>query len=128
MSLGVFGPINTGAATGGAGAATANATTPGIITGRIMGVYVKYNDTPPAGTTDVTVATVGTRHPATTILALTNAATDTWKYPSIQQCDTAGSAVAGAYQGILVSDQIKVTIAQANDNDNVDVWLIIGDM
>lgn len=126
MSISLFGPLNTGAATGGSGVATANATSSQILTGRVLGVYVKYNDSPPAGTTDVSVATTGTRHPATTILTRTNTATSGWFYPALQLCDTSGTAITGAYDGILISDQVKVTIAQADNADNVDVWLLLG--
>lgn len=126
-----FGPINSGAASGGAGSATANASSIKL-RGKIHAVYVKYNDSPPAGTTDVTVATVGTSPyvPSITLLSLANAATDTLLYPRIQVHTTAGAALTMDGTRILtdkiaIDDSVKVTIAQANDADNVDVWLAL---
>lgn len=121
MSL--LGPFNSGAAVGADGSATANATTPGVVSGLVMSIYVRYNDSPPAGTTDVTIATAGNRHPALTLLTLTNAATDGWFHPTVAQHDTAGAAVTDR-QTMLISDQIKVTIAQANAEDSVDIWVL----
>lgn len=124
--MNLVGPINSGVAAGGAGVATANASTSHIVSGRVMGIYVKYNDTPPA-TTDVTIKTVGTSPapPTYNFLVLTNAATDGWFYPQVQIHDTAGSAIAAEYTPLLVHDNINVTIAQANSGDSVDVWLLV---
>lgn len=131
MSIQWFGPINSGAATGGSGSATANSTSKKL-RGKIHAVYVKYNDSPPAGTTDVTVATAGASPyvPAITILTLTNTATDVLKYPRVQVHGTDGTALTMDGTRILtdkiaVDDGIKVTIAQANNDDNVDVWIAL---
>lgn len=124
----LFGPLNSGVAAGGSGVATSNATSTNIVKGQVMGVYIKYNDSPPAGTTDVTVATAGTTGyvPAQTIMAISNAATDVFKYPAAQQSNAAdGTAITGAYTPIVICDKVKVTIAQANNGDNVDVWLLM---
>jgi hypothetical protein len=122
-----IGPINSGAAVGGNGVATANQTSVQVVTGRILGLYVKYNDSPPAGTTDVTIATAGGTAPAQTILTLTNAATDKWVYPRITPQGVTGVDLAAltVLETIPVHDKIKVTIAQANAADNVDVWLLV---
>jgi hypothetical protein len=95
----------------------------------VQGIYVKYNHSPPAGTTDVTVKTVGTSPapPTYNLLVLTNAATDGWFYPRVQVHDTAGSAIAAEYTPLLIHDLVNVTIAQANDADNVDVWFLLDD-
>jgi hypothetical protein len=131
MKLQWFGPINSGAAvqSAGAGTGTANATSHKI-TGAVHAVYVRYNDSPPAATTDVTVATAGTSPyvPAITILSIANAATDVLKYPRIQVCNTSGSALTMDGTRILtdkivIDDGVTVTIAQANTGDSVDVWL-----
>ncbi len=122
------GPYNSGAAVGSAGVATANQDSSVILTGRVLGVYVKYNDSPPAGTTDVVIATVGSRHPATTVLSLANGATDGWRYPNLQVTDVSGVAITGEYQGILIADKINVKIDQANAADSVDVWLLLGEI
>lgn len=123
----VIGPLETPVATGGAGAATGTITTPVPVRGYIMGVYVQYIDSPPAGTTDVTVETAGTHAPAQTVLAIVNGATDGWRYPqTIAHLNTSGAAIADLYSsGVPVDDFIKVTMAQANDNDQVKVWLLV---
>ena len=125
----LFGPLNTGVAAGGAGTATANASSTIALTGRVQGVYVKYNDSPPAGTTDVTVKAVGTSPapPTYNLLVLTNAATDGWFYPRVQVHDTAGSAIAAEYTPLLIHDLVNVTIAQANVGDSADVWILLDD-
>ena len=125
--LHTVGPINSGAAVGGAGVATANVSTPVRVTGELMGIYVKYNDAPPAATCDVTIKTVGTNNapPSQNLLVLTNAAMDGWFYPAAQIHTTAGALIAGEYRGLLVDDLVNVKIDQANANDNIDVWLVL---
>ena len=66
--------INSGAAVGGDGSATANNTSSHVVTGQICSIGVTYGDSPP-GTTDVTIATAGNNGPSLTILTLTNANT-----------------------------------------------------
>lgn len=125
----LYGPLNTGDTTGGAGTSTANATSTKVLNGRVQGIYVKYNGSPPAGTTDVTVKTVGTSPypPSYNLLVLTNAATDGWFYPRVQVHDTTGSAIAAEYTPLLIHDFVNVTIAQANDGDSADVWILLDD-
>lgn len=125
----LIGPINSGTSTGGAGASTANTSTATRVVGEVKGIYIKYNDAPPAGTTDVTIKAVGTAPAAPTynILQVSNAATSGWFYPRVQIHTTAGVAIADAYDGILVYDNINVAIAQANDGDSVDVWILLSD-
>ena len=127
----VVGPIYSGAAAGGAGVATANATTTNVVAGLVHAVYLQYLDSPPAGTCDVTVATAGVAHPAVTILAITNAATDGWFLPRAATHSTAGAAALYAAAGtagndlLPIADLVKVTIAQANAGDGVNVWLLV---
>ena len=130
----LLGPFNSGAAVGSNGSATANSTTTAVISGLLLGVYVKYNDSPPAGTTDVTIATLGTSPapPTNALLTLTNAATDGWFYPRVQVHSTAGAVATldgtrPMLEAIPIHDFVKVTIAQANAADNVDVWLLLED-
>lgn len=130
--LKLIGPINSGAAVGSDGSATATGVSPNPVCGRILAVHLKYKDSPPAGTTDVTIATQGTspRPPSNTILTLTDAATDVWRYPRHQVHTEAGAGVTydgtnEVYEAVPVDDYIKVTIAQANANDNVDAWLLV---
>lgn len=122
----LMGPISSGVAAGSAGSATANQTTTTRAVGRVMAIYVKYNDSPPV-TTDVTIATDGTSPapPAYSILTLTDANTDGWFYPRVQIDDTTGTPIAAEYSPLLVHDLIKVTIAGANASDSVDVWLML---
>lgn len=126
MKQHLYGPIIGTVAAGGAGSATSTTTTTTRVCGRIAGVYLKYNDTPP-GTTDVTVKTKGTSPapPTYNILAVTDAATDGWFYPAVQIHTTAGAAIAGEYKSIPVDDYIQVVIAQANASDSVDVWILL---
>lgn len=121
----VVGPFNCGAAAGGAGVATANATTTSPINGLLLAIYLKYQDSPPAATTDVTVATSGTAHPAVTLLSITNAATDAWFYSQVNICNTSGTAQTSNWMPIPICDTVKVTIAGANNGDYVDVYLLV---
>ena len=123
----LIGPINTGQTAGGAGVSTANATTTTRVEGMLVGVYVKYNGSPPAGTTDVTVKTKGGdgAAPTTTFLTLTNAATSGWFFPRINIHNTSGSAQAAVWDYFPIWDFVTVTIAQANDADSADVWLMV---
>ena len=125
--LHTVGPINSGAAAGGAGVATANASTPVRVMGRLRGIYVKYNDAPPAATCDITIATVGGNGapPSQNLLSIANAATDGWFYPAAQLHTTAGAAIAGEYGPLLVDDHVNVKIDQVNAGDNIDVWLAL---
>ena len=123
----VAGPFNSGAAVGGDGVATANTDSPIRLAGKVIGIYVKYNGSPPAGTTDVTIKAKGTSPapPTYNLLVLTDGATDGWRYPQALIHTTAGAEIAGEYTSLLIDDFINVTIAQANAADNVDVWLLL---
>lgn len=125
--MGLVGPISSGAAAGSAGVATANADSDIRIIGRLVGIYVEYLDSPPAGTTDVTIKTIGTSPapPTYNLLVLTNAATDGWFYPQVQIDDTTGSPIAAEYTPQLVHDYINVAIAGANAADSVNIWLLM---
>jgi hypothetical protein len=123
--LGLVGPINSGAAVGGNGVATANQTGALVVKGHISAIYVRYNDAPPAGTTVVTVATAGNTAPAYNIDVITNAATDGLFVVRKLQKDIANADIAGSYGYIPVADNIKVTIAGANAGDSADVWLMV---
>ena len=129
--INAFGPINTGQASGGAGAATANNTSTVRLRGKVKAVYVKYNDSCPA-TTDVTIATLGTSPsaPAQNILVITSANTSGWYYPRTQVHGPTGAALT--YDGtrtvnesLTIDDRVKVTVAEADDNCDVDVWIVL---
>ncbi len=127
MSVKMVGPINTGAAAGGAGVATANASTTVPVTGVVLSVYIKYNGSPPAGTTDVIVSTVGTSPdvPSLTMLTITDAATDGYFYPRINIDSTAGASQAAAWDYMVIRDFVNVKIQGANNDDTADVWLFV---
>ena len=122
----LVGPINSGLTTGGAGVSTANADSKTILRGRLVGIYLKHNGSPPA-TSDVVVKTKGTAPypPSYNLLTRTNLQTDGWFYPQVAVTDVAGVAIAGEYGYQVVHDYINVSIAQANDGDSVDVWLLL---
>ena len=118
--------VNTGVGAGGAGVATNNATGSERITGMLQGFLVTYLDSPPAGTTDLTIQAVGGPLGTRTLLAISNAATDGY-YPVRQQAKTtAGADATGFFDPLpLYLDQIKVTIAQANDGDSITVIAVV---
>ena len=109
--------------TGGAG--TSGVTSdPRTISGRVIAVGLKYLDSPPAGSTDVTVEMLANTDvaPARTVLAVTNAATDGWFFPTAAMT---GGAAGDLQGGIPVDGQVTVAIAQANDGDGVIATLIV---
>src|SRR3990167_7534703 len=110
----LYGPLNSGAAAGADGVATANTDSAIVLRGAVLGLYVRYNDSPPAGTTDITIATKGSRAPALTLLTIANAATDGWFWPRVQVHTTAGAAITATYDYAAIDDKINVNIAQAN--------------
>lgn len=128
----VAGPFTTSAATGGAGVATGNVTTGNEIRGEILGVYIQYNDSPPGATADVTVATLGTSPamPAVTFLTVSDNATDgiyLCRYPTV---DEAGAGITydatrEVHEPFPCGDKVVITLAQANNNDTVTVWLLL---
>jgi len=116
-------PITVSGSTGGAGVSTATTTTDKVIRGWITAIYLEYTGSPPAATTDVTIAEAIVDDPQT-ILTITNGATDGWYYPLHQAQDETGTDLFGTGMPIIVADKIIATIAQANDDDGVIVTLI----
>lgn len=111
---------------GGAGSSTATANSSVPIEGEIVAIHLAYLDSPPAGTTDVTVAEAGP-DPKQTILAVANAATDGWFYPMAQAKNQAGTDISGMGRPIKTACNLSVTIAQANDGDGVTATIIWDD-
>ena len=108
-----IGPFNSGAAVGNNGVATVNADSSIPVEGEIVGVYVKYNDAPPAATTDILITTKVTNAPAETILAIADAATDGWFYPvTAVNLNSTGAVIANEYRRMMVSDYLNVKIDQ----------------
>ena len=127
--MNVYGPINSGVAAGGAGVATNNANSTHVITGRVVGIYLRYNDAPPAATTDVIIKTLGTDPsiPTYTLLTRTDSATDGLYLVRATPCGVTGVALAAltVLEPWPVADFVNVLIQQANNGDSVDAWLLI---
>jgi len=111
--------------TGGAGVATANTTTDEKLNGELFAIYLEYTGSPPAGTTDVTIATV--KAPTITLLSITDASTNGWFYPMAQAQTSAGASITNQGRPFVLDDQVKVTIAQANNDDGVTATLLYRD-
>jgi hypothetical protein len=124
--MGVYGPITTPAAAGGAGAAAATIVSDHVVRGFIAGVFVQYNDAPPAATTDVGIKTKSQSGvlPNIPILTITNAATDGYFVPEVASV-TAANVATGQYSKFLVEDYVQIDLAGANDGDSVSVWLYL---
>jgi len=92
----------------------------------MLGIAVRYNDTPPT-TTDVIIKTKGSASPSITFLTLTNKNTDGWFFPRVIPDDLLGVDLAALAiaEPIPFDDIINVSIAQANDGDSVDVWFLV---
>jgi hypothetical protein len=125
--LGWYGPITTPACAGADGVAAATVTTNEPINGFIAAVSISYVGDDP-GTTDTTIATLGTLPycPAYNILVVSNSATDALHVPRKACVDAAGAA-NGEYVYFPVNDKIVVTVAQANTGDIIKVWLYMVD-
>ena len=114
--------ISVSGSLGGNGASTANTTSSNIINGTIRAIHLAYVGSPPAGTTDVTVAGVTT--PAVSLLAITDAATDGWFFPMAQAQITTGASITNQGTPLVINDYVKATIAEANDADGVTVTIL----
>jgi len=124
----IVGPITTGEAAGADGSATNNENTTQPVVGKLLGVYLKYNDSPPAGTTDIVLKTKGTSPspPSETLLSIANAATDGWFYPRTQvNLNSDGSAIANEYDIMPIHDILNFAITGANAGDYVEAWLML---
>lgn len=123
--MAVYGPISTGACAGGAGASTATVDSGQIVRGFVVGIYLQYNDSPPAATTDVTVKTKGATGvlPSYNLLVMTNGATDGFYATQFETRKSTDGTASGQYAFPYIEDKITITIAQANDNDSVTAWI-----
>lgn len=119
-------PVSSGVTAGGAGVSTSNATGTIAITGELLGFYLRFNDSPPAGTADTTIQLTGGVLPTRTVLTITNGATDGFYPVRMGALSTANAAITDSNVYIpLIRDYLKVTLAQANDGDSVDVWAVV---
>ncbi len=127
--MNLVGPFNSGAAVGSAGVATANADFNTKLSGMVKAVYIDYKGTVPPATIDVTITTKGTSPsaPPLTILKAVNINTDGWFFPRTPvHLHTTGVAIANVYsEGIPINDSLNVLIAEADSDNNVDVWLMV---
>ena len=120
--------FTTGAATGGAGVATATGYSIHVA-GKVLAVYVNYQGSPPGATTDFTLSAEA--DPASeSIVGLTDQATDIKIYPrrvTEQNDGTDILYVTGeeVFEPYVVHGRLEATIAQANDDDYVDVTVWI---
>ena len=118
---------STGAASGGAGVATSTGYSP-VIRGEVLAVYVDYQGSPPAGTTDFTLS--DEQDPAAeSIITLVDAATDVKIYPRRvtelnDGTDITYDGTNEVYEPYVVHGRLKAVIAGANNDDycNVTVW------
>ena len=119
---------STGACAGGAGTSTATGYSPHV-SGKVLAVHVAYIGSPPAGTTDITLADEGDPA-AENITTLANAATDIKIYPRRVTEKNDGTDILyttgeEVFEPYVVHGRLKATIAQANDDDSatLTVWL-----
>lgn len=111
------------AAAGSDGSATGTERSTSIA-GMVLAVHIGYSASA-ANTTDVVVAGVA---PAQALLTESNNATDVWHYPRVAATAVAdGSAISGEYALIPVVGYVSVSVAQANDGDEITVALIYDD-
>jgi hypothetical protein len=120
----MYGPITTPIAAGGAGVAAASKVSDQIVRGFVVGLYVQYNDAPPAATTDVGIKTKSAAGvlPNIPLLTITNAATDNYFIPQVATV-TAANVATGGYNYFYVEDYLQVDLAGANNGDSVSVWV-----
>lgn len=107
-------PVTT---TGNAGSGAGSATVKLANDGFLLGVNFDFDSTAPA-TTDTTLAVA---NPTTTLLTLTNTATDAYYAPRVQACGNTGTAISGVYELIPISESITVSVAQCNAITNAVV-------
>ena len=120
------------ATTGGAGTSGSTTKSRQVITGKVLAVGVVGNGEPP-NTVDITIRTANQNRglPDVPILALTDWAVDlAWYRPRHQAHSSTGAALAATggeevFTEQVISDQVEVVVAQANDGDSVDVCLIV---
>lgn len=100
--------------TGSAGAAEGEAYSASPINGEVYAVRVDWHASAPA-TSDIDVVIEGDdNRPEVVLYAKDSAVTDIWVYPQVQATDTAGAAITGAYQRLIVNGRVKVNVVQCD--------------
>jgi hypothetical protein len=118
-----YGPLNSGAVPTTCLSSSADEDSTHAIKGRVVGVYLAFDISCASGPT-VTITTKS--DPPTTILTVTTES-DGWYYPRTPIHDpTTGAVIANLKSdGIPIDDFINVEISNAEEGDNVDVWLML---
>lgn len=101
-------------ATGGAGTSTGTVFTKNVVNGDIVGIYIDYDAAAPA-TVDVTIIE-GTNVPPLPVLTATDLNTDAWFFALHAAKNEAGVAITNEGTCLCAYDRLKITIAQANNN------------
>ena len=109
-------------AVGSAGAATGTVTS-GYLRGYIRAIYIDYT-ADISTTTDITIARTS---PAGNVMVITDSATDTWYYPSVQFTGATGAAVSGAYGKFPIDDVLTISAAQSTSGTVAAIWIEYGD-
>ena len=126
MTISLLGPFSSGVAAGGDGEATNNATTVNVLSGIVRRIDIAYLGSPPAATTDVTIATAGVNAPAETIYYKESSSADGSFYPeTLFNLNTTGAAIASLYDFMAIHDKVTVTIAGANAADYINVYIYL---
>lgn len=98
-----------------------------VIRGVILAIGLRYTFGE-GSSMDVSIATKGETMPTQGILSLTGANTDGWFNVRETIADVNGDAVADQYgAGVAVYDVMNIAIANANDNDTLEVWFKVLD-
>lgn len=96
--------------TGSAGSATGSGTVP-CVPGELAFVARNYHASAPGGTTDVTLTQ--TAEP-TTILTVTNSATDAINCPSLTRVTTANAAITDSSAPLYIHGAVSVAVAECD--------------
>ncbi|HEX2907413.1 MAG TPA: hypothetical protein VHO69_11165 [Phototrophicaceae bacterium] len=98
------------AVTGAAGAAVGSARSHHPILGRLCAIYLAYTGQPTS--CDVTITQDS---PAQTLLSVSEANTNTWKYPKVptHQAND-GSPITDGWESPAVCNHVQVSVAQGN--------------
>lgn len=95
--------------TGSAGSAAGSATSSSIV-GELLSIYLNFHASAPATTdTTITAETDGS-----TLLTVTNSATDVLVAPAVLPVSTANAAITNAHRPIAVADRVTITLAQCD--------------
>lgn len=114
-------------AVGGNGVATVSAVTAAPVSGILLAVHLTYLDSPPSGTTDITITSNAV--PTAALVTVTDGATNGWRYPRAEAVlASSGAAISGSAVEIPVDDYLTVTIAQANAGDGVTAVIVWDDL